>query len=196
MLNVTAVGATQPTFLTVWPDGPLPLASSLNPVPGQPPTPNAVTTDLDAAGEFKVYNLQGNVDVIIDINGYYTEASLQELLDRIEAIENSASAISAMSLVTIDGKPTVRFSGVNVQVVDGSDDTGGTTNGLGNLIVGYNEDAGTDGADTRTGSHNVVIGNEHSYTSFGGFLAGLNNTTSARFASVSGGVGNTASGPW
>ena len=36
-LNVTALGATAPTFLTFWPGGELPNASSLNPAPGQPP---------------------------------------------------------------------------------------------------------------------------------------------------------------
>lgn len=66
-LNVTAVDATHPTFLTVWDTGPLPNASSLNPVPDQPPTPNAVTVNLAGDGTFNVYNLQGNVHVIIDV---------------------------------------------------------------------------------------------------------------------------------
>ncbi len=46
---------------------------------------------------------------------------------------------ASMSKVTVDGQPTVRFSGVNVQVVDGTGDTDGTVNGTGNLVVGYNE---------------------------------------------------------
>ncbi|MDW3213749.1 MAG: hypothetical protein R8G01_07130 [Ilumatobacteraceae bacterium] len=72
-LNVTALDATLPTFLTVWATGePQPDASSLNPVPGAPPTPNAVTTGI-SAGQFDLYNLQGNVQVIADINGYYTD---------------------------------------------------------------------------------------------------------------------------
>ncbi|MDJ0770914.1 MAG: hypothetical protein QNJ12_19125 [Ilumatobacter sp.] len=71
-LNVTAVGQTELTFITFYPgSGSLPLASHLNPSPGEPPTPNAVNVDLDAAGEFNVYNLQGNVSVIIDVVGYY-----------------------------------------------------------------------------------------------------------------------------
>ena len=64
---------------------------------------------------------------------------------------------------------TVRFKDVNVQIVNGLGATNGfpddpdsldpvqtTTNGLGNLIVGYQEmhPAG----DDRTGSHNVVVG--------------------------------------
>lgn len=74
-LNVTAVNATQPTFLTVWANtgASRPDASSLNPAPGQPPTPNAVTTELSDAGEFNVFNFAGSVDVIIDVNGYYTD---------------------------------------------------------------------------------------------------------------------------
>jgi hypothetical protein len=73
-LNVTAVDASAPTFLTVWPDGAdRPEASSLNPQPGQPPTPNAVSTELSGAGRFAVFNRQGVVDVIVDVNGYYSD---------------------------------------------------------------------------------------------------------------------------
>jgi hypothetical protein len=43
-----------------------------------------------------------------------------------------------MSLVTHNDQPTVRFSGVNVQIVNGLDATD-TINGAGNLIVGYDE---------------------------------------------------------
>jgi hypothetical protein len=86
-LNVTAVGATKDTFLTFFPAASTrPNASNLNPSPGQPPTPNAVNIDIDAAGQFSVYNLDGNVNVIIDVVGvyddhnhddrYYTEAEV------------------------------------------------------------------------------------------------------------------------
>jgi hypothetical protein len=73
-MNMTAVDASAPTFLTVWAAGePRPVASSLNPTPGDPPTPNAVTTDLDGDGRFSIYNLAGNVHVLADINGYYVD---------------------------------------------------------------------------------------------------------------------------
>jgi hypothetical protein len=73
-LNVTAIGATAPTFLAIWPAGATqPDASSLNPSPGQPPTPNAVTTDLSTDGRFSIFNLQGSVDVLVDVNGYYAD---------------------------------------------------------------------------------------------------------------------------
>lgn len=71
-LNVTAVGATLQTNIRVFPTGaPLPLTSNLNPAPGAPPTPNAVTTDLSAAGQFTVYNFRGTVHVLADVAGYY-----------------------------------------------------------------------------------------------------------------------------
>jgi len=73
-LNVTAVGATAPTFLTVYPaDVTRPDASHLNPSPGQPPTPNAVNTGVSPDGRFAVYNLAGQVHVFADVVGYFVE---------------------------------------------------------------------------------------------------------------------------
>ncbi|MEP4648844.1 MAG: hypothetical protein ABJ314_01560, partial [Ilumatobacter sp.] len=68
--NVTALGATELSFLTFWPSGARPDSSSLNPAPGEPPTPNGVATGVDG-GEFNVYNNLGETHVVIDINGYY-----------------------------------------------------------------------------------------------------------------------------
>lgn len=71
--NVTIVNPTAGSFLTVYPaDATRPKASNLNWLPGGPPTPNQVTVALSADGAIKVYNLAGNVDVIIDIVGYYS----------------------------------------------------------------------------------------------------------------------------
>jgi hypothetical protein len=73
VLNVTATDATLPTFLAVWGDGARPISSVLNPSPGQPPTPNAVTTDLTGSGQFEIFNKQGNVNVFVDVVGYYAD---------------------------------------------------------------------------------------------------------------------------
>src|SRR5262245_57770583 len=96
-----------------------------------------------------------------------------------------------LQIGSFDGT-TLQFSGINVQIVDGSGDTGGPTNGLGNLIIGYNEDSS--GPSDRTGSHNLVIGPDHSYSSFGGLVAGSGNTISGQHATVTGGAFNVASG--
>ncbi len=70
--------------------------------------------------------------------------------------------------------------------------------GLGNLIVGYNEfPLQRDPPrlpSTRTGSHNLVVGGHHSYSSFAGFVAGGINNVVGPAASVCGGAGNRATG--
>ncbi len=101
-LNVTALHATATSFLTVWPDGTRPKASSLNPVPGQPPAPNAVTTNLSGSGSFNVFNNAGTVNVIIDVNGYYTKQSLQEISSRLTALEgaNTSARLFELEMTT------------------------------------------------------------------------------------------------
>jgi hypothetical protein len=86
-------------------------------------------------------------------------------------------------------KPTIKFSGANLQVVSGAAKET-EINGLGNLVIGNDEEPGA-----QTGSNNLVLGTvKQSFTSYGGFLAGYHNTVSAGNASVSGGEFNVASG--
>jgi hypothetical protein len=149
-------------------------------------------------------------------------ASLQaldsQLVAAISAVRsNSVLALNGKLNISPDGT-TALFSGVNVQIVNGLGNTE-TINGTGNLIVGYNEpnpgplaplqicsngaypdqtsctaNGGVWGANQHTGSHNLVIGHYHSYTQFGGLVAGLNNAINRQYATVSGGVSNLASG--
>lgn len=71
-LNVTAVGATAPTFVTVFPAGSeRPNSSNLNPGPGDFVTANAVTVLLSSAGNFSIYNAFGSVDAVVDLVGVY-----------------------------------------------------------------------------------------------------------------------------
>ena len=86
-------------------------------------------------------------------------------------------------------KKLVTVTGANLQIVNGTNKTD-SNNKLGNVIVGYNEASN----DTRTGSHNLVVGPYHSYDSYGGFVAGYNNKITGTYASVLGGSVNTASG--
>ena len=100
----------------------------------------------------------------------------------------------------------VRITGANLRIVNGLGSTTCTDeqgepipdcpNGLGNLIVGYNEPRPEDEGfeNIRTGSHNVVVGQEHNFSRFGGLVVGLHNEISGDFAVVSGGRENTASG--
>src|SRR6516225_9974178 len=86
----------------------------------------------------------------------------------------------------------VVISGANLRIVNGLGQTG-TTNGLGNLIVGYNEERGS-GQDNRTGSHNVVVGMQHNFPNVGGIVVGWFNEIRGGWSSVSGGISNTARG--
>ena len=87
---------------------------------------------------------------------------------------------------------TIRLSGANLQVVNGSGTTEGEAAGLGNLIVGYQEPR--ENGNDRTGSHNLVVGRQNNYSSWGSQVVGSANTASGLLASVCGGEGNTASG--
>jgi hypothetical protein len=119
---------------------------------------------------------------------------------RLDALEGTVSGMSgyatrltdletktaAMSATEVEGKAAVVFTAVNVFIQNGEGDTE-TTNGTGNLIMGYNESPLTN--PTRTGSHNLVVGIDHEYTSYAGLVAGEDNTVSAPYASVVGGGG-------
>ena len=97
---------------------------------------------------------------------------------------------------------TIRFSGVNVQVVNGAGRTE-ELNSLGNLVVGYqelrmlgpgDEEVGRDVTNDRSGSHNIVVGRGNNYSIFAGQVVGERNTISGFYSTVSGGRNNTASG--
>ena len=133
------------------------------------------------------------------------------------------SVLPHMSFISsgVGGKPMIRFSQVNVQIVSGSGSTSGAVNGAGNLIVGYAENASS---LSRTGSHDLVVGVNNGWKSYGEIVggnqnqalgayatvfgrsnkasgsaslaAGEANTASGGSSSVSGGVHNTASGSY
>jgi hypothetical protein len=113
------------------------------------------------------------------------QSQVNDLLTRVQELETKLACMNK------DGDNVV-FDKCNVYIRSGSGQTDGEVNGLGNLIIGYNESAGEN--IKRTGSHNLIIGPEHAYASFGGLVAGRENTISAPYASVLGGRLNTASG--
>ena len=94
---------------------------------------------------------------------------------------------------THNSKPAVIFEAANVLVWDGTGSTSGTPTGLGNLIVGYDELSPDPWADDKTGSHNLMVGPQHTYSKYGGLVAGYNSSVTGAYASVSGGANNTAS---
>ncbi|MFD0585798.1 hypothetical protein [Dactylosporangium darangshiense] len=76
VLNVTVVNATADSFLTLYPAGNAapPTASSIN-FPKGAVLANSVTVATGTGGGVAVYNRAGRVDVIVDLVGYYADAS-------------------------------------------------------------------------------------------------------------------------
>ena len=118
-------------------------------------------------------------------DSYYSKTYVDALANRITALETLLVHFSRSG-------NEITISGANLHINSATGSTDGSVNGLGNLIVGYNEERGS--GDDRSGSHNIVVGTRHNYSSFGGLVVGYSNTISGYYASVSGGQGNTASG--
>ena len=75
VVNVTATDPTMPSYLTVYPAGASrPVASNLNFIAGQT-IANRVMVGLSAAGGITIFNPSGSVNVIADVNGWFTSAA-------------------------------------------------------------------------------------------------------------------------
>ena len=135
------------------------------------------------------------------------------------AVVQSNSVLSLdgyLELTTFEGENTAEFNSINVQINNGTGSTNSSLNGVGNLIVGYNEfstfspnicsdyqyldetdclaNSGTWGDNFHTGSHNIVIGRGHSFTSYGGIVTSRRNAITGPYASILGGTDNIANG--
>lgn len=144
---------------------------------------------------------------------------LSEAKDTIARLQqNSVLALDGkLTLAIPDGRPTALFTGLNVQIVNGTGQTYGAPNGVGNLLIGYDAvresydrpecsigrytdegncqaAGGTWEVSHKSGSHNLVVGDLHNYSKTGGVVFGYRNTVNQDASSVSGGRGNTASG--
>ena len=160
------------------------------------------------------------------------QQQVQQLQQQIQQLQNRLASVESNTVLQLDGKvyltdgpagtdTVVRFEGVNVQIVNGQGSTD-TTNGLGNLIVGYDEERadadsftaretcslgqywndqtqceannGTWGKNFKTGSHNIIVGGRNAYSAYGGIVSGFLNVINSPYASVPGGINNIASG--
>jgi len=101
------------------------------------------------------------------------------------------NVLNCMSQDQVSGD--IIFDGCNVHIRSGEGNTWATTNGKGNLIIGYNESP-NQVSDGRGGSHNLIIGPRHEYSSYGGIVTGVGNQITNEHNSVVGGEKNRASG--
>jgi hypothetical protein len=136
------------------------------------------------------------------------DATLQQMIADATVPASLAALAPLVSVVPgpINGLagPHVIFEGANVHIRSGSGTShdglfeferfirvDGTPRGLGNLIVGYNEEYPF-GPRPRTGSHHVVVGPWHGFSGAAGLVTGLGNITSAVFNTAGAGPGNEA----
>jgi trimeric autotransporter adhesin len=135
------------------------------------------------------------------------------------ALNSQGQAISALQAAVLDQSNKLQFvtvsgtemyiTGANLNIRDGSGATSGTLGfpyianprGLGNLIIGYNENALSPCSGClpqpmrpRTGSHNLILGVNNGYSSIGGIAAGFANSVNSPYAGITGGAFNAASG--
>lgn len=173
------------------------------------------------------------------------ESMNEALLARITTLEADVATLKANTVLQLDGLlsldetsrtdcqpgavagdcPVAIFDGVNVQIVNGTgqtipDQTAGPDgpNGLGNLIIGYDEypdninplSRCSDGAYIgsgdctaagavwslahRTGTHNLIVGPGNNYSQAAGVVFGMRNTINRNLATITGGSNNLASG--
>ena len=102
-LNVVVVNPSAPSYLTVFPaDAGRPLASNLNWVAGQAPTPNAVLADLSADGRIAFYNLAGTVDIAVDVNGYFVDHNHDDRYYTKAQADSRFAPVGGASQVTVD----------------------------------------------------------------------------------------------
>ena len=111
VLNVTAVDAQVPSYLTVYPaDSTPPLASDINIVPGTA-IPNLVIAKLSNNGAVDIYNYRGAVDVVVDVYGYLSGSII---IPPTTQVLSSASR-QALSNVSSSGS-TLTFSSSTSQL--------------------------------------------------------------------------------
>ncbi len=130
--------------------------------------------------------LAGKADIGHNHDGsYYSKAYVDALVNRITALETLLIHFSRSG-------NEITISGANLHINSATGSTDGSVNGLGNLIVGYNEERGS--GDDRSGSHNIVVGVMQNFSSYGGLVVGFSNNIEGPSASITGGYNNTASG--
>lgn len=95
VMNVTALRSTGRTFLTFWGEGANPGTANLNPDPGEPPTPNSVSTPLSSSGSFELFNAFATVEVVIDVNGYYVDHNHDDRYDTTAEVDAKIAAVTS-----------------------------------------------------------------------------------------------------
>ena len=143
------------------------------------------------ADTFKVMNKLGNKNAVsVDMTG---DGSIDFKAKTIVADVGSLKvAFGGKDYFKVDtDAKKANFDGLNVQITNGTNQTD-STNGVGNLIIGYNETrSSTVASKDRNGSHYLILGSGAHYTGYAGIVAGKDNTVKGNYSSILGGQENT-----
>jgi hypothetical protein len=163
-----------------------------------------------------------NLKIAIEAAESRNLALENRIRDLEAALTNVRSLNNVLTIEAVNGARTVRLTGVNLQVVNGTNSTE-SINGAGNIIIGYDEPitltatpvcsratnnagfqlrdeaaclagGGVFSTQHKTGSHNLVLGSQNNYSSAGGIVAGRGNYINELYASALGGILNVSSG--
>jgi hypothetical protein len=154
------------------------------------------TTDITAL-QGQVDALQSALDALVtQFNAHMADPSAHHV-DEGQLVAELDDLLMHFTRIGDD----IFIDGANLHVRNGLGSTE-TTNAVGNIIIGYNEERDptdpacnfVDCATMRFGSHILAVGSRLNYTTYGGIVVGDWNTTTGAFASVSGGEFNEASG--
>ncbi|MDP6518368.1 MAG: FG-GAP-like repeat-containing protein [Planctomycetota bacterium] len=125
-----------------------------------------------------VDNIQQRVSDSEDVVGGLTD-TVGVMLTSLTSLEYLTSPLA------YDGT-ILALHGANFQITDGTSGAS-SPNGLGNLILGHNRDLS---GYLQSGSHNLVIGDDHSFRGFAGLVSGTSNRLLADNTAILGGRQN------
>jgi hypothetical protein len=135
VVNVTVVGPTASGYLTLFPEGTTqPGVSNVDFTPGQT-LANLATVPLGSQGGITVYNYTGRVNVVVDVEGYYTTtpqtSGLYNPVNPLRVLGTLAGGASvgagvstAVTVAGVDGVPADASAVVANVTVAGSSESG------------------------------------------------------------------------
>lgn len=119
---------------------------------------------------------------------------LMAMMTTIEALEAQVAALEAVAMPELsnhltwdEDMGTFELSGANLQISNGLEDN--SANGLGNLIIGHNEENPNDSIG-RGGSHMLVVGDYHAYSGVNGIVSGYNARITGNHSAIIAGSNN------
>ena len=118
VLDVVATSATAFSFFTVYPTGVArPDTSNLNFSAGDTAA-NRVMTKVGAGGKVTIYNASGSTDVIVDVGGWYADASATGTLATFQPLDparilDTRSGLGGVAALGAGGTVDVQVAGVD-----------------------------------------------------------------------------------